>query len=218
MSKEKKTKKITLGNVFAWIFGVLFGINGLYFTFSGHWKAGVPLILASSILIPYINNFIENKSKFELSRGLKITLIVILFIIYAVNYNSDKSLSYDAGLKPTEYIQQENIQPIETQKQEPIKVSKEDEKPKEPAKPQVEIISHNDYVKSSYLHIVGEVKNNGNAEARYVKITAKFYKDGKFIDRDYTYVDDTHIGAGQSNTFELSWEVKDFDEYELLVS
>ena len=88
----------------------------------------------------------------------------------------------------------------------------------EPKKPKLEIISHNDKTERAYLYITGEVKNNGNTIAKSVKVTAKFYKDGNFIDRDYTYVDESDIPAGQIDTFEIMWQKQDYDRYELLVS
>ena len=67
----KETKKITLGLVFSWIFGVLFGLSGLNFLFSGSIVAGGSLILASLILLPPMNKFVKEKFNFELSKGLK---------------------------------------------------------------------------------------------------------------------------------------------------
>ena len=99
----------------------------------------------------------------------------------------------------------------------------EEIKKTEPTKPQLEIISYNDKIISisksvNYLNIVGEVKNNGEVQAEYVKVTAKFYKDDKLIDREYTYVDNTDIPAGGVDTFEINWDIQDYDKYELLVN
>jgi len=80
-----ETKKITLGLILSWIFGVLFGLSGLVFLFSGSILSGGSLILASLILLPPINKFVKERLNFELSGWLKIILVIILFVIYAVN-------------------------------------------------------------------------------------------------------------------------------------
>ena len=118
----KETKKITLGLILSWIFGVLFGISGLTFLFSGSIVAGGSLILASLVLLPPVNKFVEEKFEFELSRGLKITLVIILFVIYAVNL---PSFNDDIKIQPTENVNQpsETSTPsnTQTQPQEPPK-------------------------------------------------------------------------------------------------
>jgi len=119
-SKEnmpKETKKITLGLVLSWIFGVLFGLNGLTFLFSGSIVAGGSLILASLILLPPINKVVKEKFNFELSRGLKITLVIILFVIYAVNLPSSNIFKDDVKIQPTENVNQpsETSTPSNTQ-------------------------------------------------------------------------------------------------------
>ncbi len=123
MSKE--TKKITLGLVLSWIFGVLFGLSGLTFLFSGGIVAGGSLILASLVLLPPVNKFVKEKFNFELSRGLKITLVIILFVIYAVSLPSSNIFNDDVKIQPTENVNQpsETSTPsnTQTQPQEPPK-------------------------------------------------------------------------------------------------
>src|SRR3989344_9457062 len=102
----KETKKITLGLVLSWIFGVLFGISGLTFLFSGGIVAGGSLIIASLVLLPPMNNFVKEKFNFELSRGLKITLVIILFVIYAVSLPSSNIFNNDVKIQPTENVNQ----------------------------------------------------------------------------------------------------------------
>lgn len=121
----KETKKITLGLILSWIFGVLFGISGLTFLFSGSIIAGGSLVLASLVLLPPMNKFVKEKFNFELSRGLKITLVIILFIIYTVNLPSSSIFNDDVKIQPTENVNQpsETSTPsnTQTQPQEPPK-------------------------------------------------------------------------------------------------
>ena len=115
----KETKKITLGLILSWIFGVLFGLSGLTFLFSGSIIAGGSLILASLVLLPPMNKFVKEKFNFELSRGLKITLVIILFVIYAVNLPSSGIFNDDVKIQPTENVNQpsEISTPSDTQTQ-----------------------------------------------------------------------------------------------------
>src|SRR3989344_2723389 len=110
----KESKRITLGLVLSWIFGILFGISGLTFLFTGSIIAGGSLILASLVLLPPVNRFVKDKWNFELSRGLKITVVIILFVIYAVSLSSSDTFNNDVEIKPTENV---NSQPSGTQTQ-----------------------------------------------------------------------------------------------------
>ena len=86
MSKE--TKKIGLGLILGWFFGVIFGIGGLSMLFTGIVMGGGALILASLIILPPVSKFTKEKWNFELSRGLKVTAVIILFIIYTVSISN----------------------------------------------------------------------------------------------------------------------------------
>jgi hypothetical protein len=72
---KKEPKKITLGLVLAWIFGVIFALGGLGMTFSGSAVAGISLLLAGLLLLPPITKLIREKMNFELSTGLKVTIV-----------------------------------------------------------------------------------------------------------------------------------------------
>lgn len=121
----KETKKITLGLILSWIFGVLFGLSGLTFLFSGGIVAGISLILASLVLLPPVNKFVKEKFNFELSRGLKITLVIILFVIYAVNLPSSNMLDDEVKIQPTENVNQpsETSTPSNTQTTTPTETT-----------------------------------------------------------------------------------------------
>ncbi len=80
MSNE--VKKITLGLVINWAFGILFGLSSIALIIGGSLVDGIILLLISIILFPPANRLMKNKYNFELSRGLKIALTVILLIIF----------------------------------------------------------------------------------------------------------------------------------------
>lgn len=112
-------KKITLGFILSWIFGVLLGLSGLVFLFSGSIISGGSLILASLILLPPMNKFVKEKFNFELSGGLKIILVIILFVIYAVN--SSTSGDDEVRIEPTNNVNQKPSTLTNTLTQEQVK-------------------------------------------------------------------------------------------------
>jgi hypothetical protein len=94
MAKEEQPRRITLFNVLAWIFSILFGIPALFFLFSGSVATGVWLFLAALALFPPLANWVKTRFNLELSRTLRTVLAIILFVGYAV------SLSTSAFLHP----------------------------------------------------------------------------------------------------------------------
>ena len=108
---EEEIKKITLGLILSWIFGILFGFSGLAFLSSGEIIAGGSLVLASLVLLPPVNKFVKKKFNLEVSKGLKITLVIILFVIYAINLPSETSTSTNTQ---TQSLQNTEITPTPT--------------------------------------------------------------------------------------------------------
>ena len=106
----KEIKRITLGLIFSWLFGIIFGITGVSLLFSFSVKGGISLILASLLLLPPVNKFSKEKFNLEISRGLKITGVIILFIIYSTSAISDISSSNvnsnDNPSKPIDNLEQ----------------------------------------------------------------------------------------------------------------
>lgn len=80
-----EVKKITLGLIISWTLGVMFVLGGLLFILEGSIGAGIPLIIASLVLLPPFNKLVKDKFNFELSGGLKTIVVIILFAVYAVN-------------------------------------------------------------------------------------------------------------------------------------
>lgn len=189
--------------------------------------AVIEMIVTKSADLSKIKHKKENKFRDWFLKDVGTSLLLIfltLILILLIFTYSMKSISEENTKEPvykvTKEIEQETKKVEEQTEGEVKKIEKELEEVKEPepAKPQLEIISHNDKNTFGILSIVGEVKNNGNIKAEYVKVTAKFYKDDKFVDREYTYVDNQDIPAGEIDTFEIMSMIKDYDKYELLVS
>lgn len=87
-SSEVKTKNITLSLILGWIIGIIFSITGLSTLFVKP-LAGLIYILIACIALPPISKAIQKKLNINLSRGVKIILIIILFIFGAMSLSSD---------------------------------------------------------------------------------------------------------------------------------
>lgn len=113
----KKTKKIGLGLILGWFFGIIFGLSGLSLLFIGGIVAGAALILASLILLPPVNKLVIEKWNFKLSRGLKLTAVIILFIVYVVSASNLETLESDTNTNSqpsTQKTEASAISPCET--------------------------------------------------------------------------------------------------------
>lgn len=100
-SESQPTKKITLGLVLSWIFGVVFALAGLGGTIEGSFGFGIPLLLAGLVLLPPVRSLIREKAHFELSTGLLITIVIILLVISIVNTPSRTATATTADTSPS---------------------------------------------------------------------------------------------------------------------
>jgi hypothetical protein len=72
-----KTKNITLGGVIGWLFGigsVLVGVTSIF----TRPLSGILFLLIAAITLPPANNFLRNKIHLNLSKGLRIVLVLVL--------------------------------------------------------------------------------------------------------------------------------------------
>lgn len=77
----KEVKKINLGSVLSWIFGILFLLVGIGGVAGGSYIIGILIILCSAMIIPYFNKMVAEKFHFEISRRIKFVLVIIIFIL-----------------------------------------------------------------------------------------------------------------------------------------
>ena len=106
MKTEKQVKTITLGLVLSWIFTITFFLLTLENIFIKHYFIGFLFLLIGLILFPPLNKYFKEQLKFELSKGLKITIIIILVIIIIVIIpkNSNKNNIINDTSKTIKYI------------------------------------------------------------------------------------------------------------------
>jgi hypothetical protein len=77
---DDKTKHITFGFVIAWIFAIAVGVPGIMMLFEQKVVAGILFILAALVALPPANKFVKDRANISLSSGLRIALILVLFI------------------------------------------------------------------------------------------------------------------------------------------
>jgi len=98
-SGEKEVKKLTLGGILGWIFGLFFVLVGLA-SFSSSFIAGISCLVISAVLLPPVNRLFREKMNFELSKGVKIVVIIICLIIFSMTTETDTAPSSTADKTP----------------------------------------------------------------------------------------------------------------------
>ena len=87
MSEQTTSKKITVGLILNWIFGVLFGLTGIVSVFSEP-IPGIVMLVMAAILLPPVTKLVDQKWKFHLSRGMKIVVIIIGCVIFGATIDT----------------------------------------------------------------------------------------------------------------------------------
>lgn len=72
-------KKISLGLVLGWVFGLMFGLAGLVSIFS-ETVTGILMLILGAVLLPPTYKIILEKFNLSVSKGLKIVLVILLLI------------------------------------------------------------------------------------------------------------------------------------------
>jgi hypothetical protein len=100
------SKKITVGLILSWIFGVLFALIGIIFVFSEP-TPGLVMLSMAAVLLPPVTKLVDQKWKFYLSGSMKIIVIIIGFFIFGVTIDTSN------------IAKQQNNQPQIQQEEEP---------------------------------------------------------------------------------------------------
>lgn len=125
MTKNKEVRKVTLGLVLSWILGILFGLNAMVYLFTKQFIPTIAALAIFAVLLPPMNKLIKEKLNIELSRGIKIIVVIIGIFIIMFTGDIDK-INQQLGISQQEIIPQ----PTPTQKQEivvPRELQKEQE-------------------------------------------------------------------------------------------
>ena len=111
MSKEGS--KISLGIAASWIIGVLFLLAGLKFIIDGSLQTGLPLLLASLIILPPITDFFKKNFNIELTGGLKLVLVIILLMLTAIPNQQFNLIGNIIGIQEPDIVDTETQPEIE---------------------------------------------------------------------------------------------------------
>jgi tRNA_anti-like len=79
-ASEVKAKNITLGSVFAWLFGSVVVLAGIVTLFT-HPVSGILFLVVAAIILPPAYSAIKSKLHINLSTGLRVVIVIIIFII-----------------------------------------------------------------------------------------------------------------------------------------
>lgn len=88
--QTKEIKKVTLGLILGWGFGVLAAISGVTLLFSEP-LTGILMLLLAAVLLPPANKFIADKLHFSISGGLKFVVVVILLGVIGATMSTDST-------------------------------------------------------------------------------------------------------------------------------
>ncbi|MBI2631986.1 hypothetical protein HYW75_03210 [Candidatus Pacearchaeota archaeon] len=97
----KEVKKITFGGVVSWIFGV-FCILSVIGSFAlSSYVAGIIWLIMALIVLPPTNRFYREKFNFELSKGIKISIVIVGLILVAMTTNTDEMTKTESSFTYT---------------------------------------------------------------------------------------------------------------------
>jgi len=88
MKEAKEVKKITVSSIFSWLFGIFFIITGLALMRDSV-IIGSLIIICSIMILPYFNKLSRQKLHFEISKGVKFLLVIVIFLLIGIAYNID---------------------------------------------------------------------------------------------------------------------------------
>jgi len=112
MVKEKGVRLITVGGVLSWFFGVLFGLVGLGSLMSSSFVMGVTFLILAIVLLPPMKNFFKEKMNVEVSKGLKIGIVILGLIIMSImnppQLNSPEPVPIKESEIPKEKVYSQN--------------------------------------------------------------------------------------------------------------
>ena len=119
MTNEQITpsKKITVGLILSWIFGILFALTGIITVFSEP-IPGIVMLIMAAILLPPINKLVDKKWKLHLSGGMKIVVIIIGFIIFGSTIDTSETEKQQNNQSQIQQEQEQSISNTEQQKDE----------------------------------------------------------------------------------------------------
>jgi len=179
LERTTSSKKITVGLILSWIFGVLFSLTGLISVFSEP-IPGIVMLIMAAVILPPVNKLVDEKWKFHLSGGMKAVVIIISFIIFSSTIDTSK---IDKQQDDQSQVQQEQSVLNAEQKKDEVKPTEEQPKTTNNEKPieteKIEITPIPDKTPEEKT----EPTKEANISAEYKSALAKAY----------SYANDQHM-------------------------
>jgi len=159
--KKEEVKKVDLGLILGWIFGILFFFGTFNNLIGLNFKIALTFLIMGAAIFPPLLNLYKKKFNFKISSGLKIIIVIIgFFLVFffaftsSLNNYSDNSQNSDYYNEYLEY--KENLEKY-SENNSVETTNKVIEKG--------EIISEKSYqftdIFGDYFLIIGEIKNTG---------------------------------------------------------
>lgn len=122
--EEKQVRKITLGFVLGWIFGVIFLLSGVVSLLTGMIIEGLLSLVLAIILLPPANKFIAERFNFVISRGLKIVLVLVLLVVIGIvaGGKTDEDVNTNDTTKIEETADTEEVEEVTEEVEEEVEV------------------------------------------------------------------------------------------------
>ena len=99
----KSSKKITIGFILGWIFGIIFAFLGTVAVFSEP-IPGIVFLIMAAVTLPPINKLVNKKWNFHLSGGMKLLIIIIGFAIFGSTINTSKKQNEQLPVQQEESV------------------------------------------------------------------------------------------------------------------
>ena len=104
MNKENN-QTISIGLILGWGLGILFLVSGISTIFS-EFLSGLLLIIMAVVMLPPVNKFFADKYKIQLSKSLKILLILICLIAFGVVMEKSNTTKQELATPVAEEVEE----------------------------------------------------------------------------------------------------------------
>lgn len=187
-----------------------------YYTLSVEFSTTAELNPEADLTILYHSNYVDIIDTLHIIGEVQNNGTVPLYWcqVIATFYNSsDDMVAIDYAYTDVDVINVNETSPFEILFFEETQIPKIDYYTLEldfdvtsPLTPALEMLSNSSYVDTNgWLHIIGEIENNGTETATYVEIVASLYdSEGNIVLKDFTYTTPSEIDSGEKAPFEIT--------------
>jgi len=180
----KEVKKITASSIISWIVGFFLLLAGFGSLAQGSVSSGIFIILLSLPVIPYFDKMLEEKVHVKITRGVKVLLVIVIFVIIMVSSTKELGETKNTIVKPSGQV--------ETKIQPEVKTEEVKEEPEEGTK----FYGMNEDIKVDYLTYkvtkaetfteMGTSMIKKEADGKYIKVYLEITNNAKETKQVFT--------------------------------